>query len=249
MAYIFPFPPVGIVGAQQTVERPIARSQYAYGRGDAISANGPARIVVTLTVSALSRDRAGAGWLEQLWALTDGGAHFVRVPLPPVNWHLDHQSQAAVGFDQPLTIIAPPDPLTVIAPPEVLTVYQGQARLADPSTSEIADFAGKITVTGLPPGFTLRAGDVVRVWSDAETSAAARAGRTATAGSDGVLVAYLDAALPAGVVSFGDTDSRVMRITNYQPGTQGVGQNWQAQISFREALPFETTGATERTPW
>jgi hypothetical protein len=81
---IFAMPPVAYVAGLLDREDPVALSVDAATGVEDRSAFGPSRRVFGVTVSALSLDRAGAGYMASLKHLL-GGVHFVRLLVPPVN--------------------------------------------------------------------------------------------------------------------------------------------------------------------
>lgn len=51
-----------------------------------------------MTVSALSGDRSGAGYVEMLKRFLDGGVHAVRLYSKPINWWMDSVGKGEVIF-------------------------------------------------------------------------------------------------------------------------------------------------------
>ena len=249
MTQIYQFPPVGVVSWLPTVERRVRTSRYAPGGEVAVSSDGPARRVIDLTVSALSRDRAGFGYMEELWSLIDGGIGFVRLSVPPVNWHLDWvRLRQSVG-NAPLAWSTGSDPLGWTTNGEPLHWFMNTIRTG---TAATVDGQPALTVTGLPPGIVVaRPGDIVRVYAgDPDESETARVRNLVQSGADGTATVILSEALSGGIVSFGDEESAVFRMVEYSPQAWRVGQNTTVQTRLREALPSEYAGATEGyTPW
>lgn len=235
MTDIIAFPPAAIVSWTPGEERATMRSIYARSGKRAVSGIGAARRVVDMTISALSRDRAGAGYLAELWRYADGGVGLVRLTLPPQNWHLDWLDlRARIG-----------NSVTGAGP-----VFANTVRLATPVT--LPGYPAAVEVTGLPPGIIVaRPGDVLRIYDPADGAdlGAARVLDLTRADMSGEAIVPLDVALPAGVAAFADEESAVFEITNYSPGAQGIGSNWQISLSLREVLAAEIDSPTEVNPW
>ena len=249
MTQIYQFPPVGVVSWLPTVERRVRTSRYAPGGEVAVSSDGPARRVIDLTVSALSRDRAGFGYMEELWSLIDGGIGFVRLTLPPVNWHLDRvRLRQSVG-NAPLKWSTGSEPLGWTTNGEPLQWFMNTIRTG---TAATVDGQPALTVTGLPPGIVVaRPGDIVRVYAADHTDlGTARVRNLVRVDISGAATVIVSEALPSGIVSFSDEEIAVFRMVEYSPQPWRVGQNTTVQTRLREALPSEYAGATDGyVPW
>ncbi len=236
MTDIIAFPPAAIVSWAQGEERAVLRSAYALSGKRAASGIGAARRLVELSVSSLSRARAGAGYLAQLWRYIDGGVGLVRLTVPPQNWHLDWLDlRAGIG-----NRLIDDDPLT----------FANTVRLAVPVA--LTGYPAAVDVAGLPPGIIVaRPGDMLRIYDPVDGSdlGAARVLDLTRADMAGDAVVPLDAAMPAGVAAFADEVSAVFEVTAYTPGAQGIGSNWEISLSLREVLMAEIDTPTEVNPW
>lgn len=248
---IVAWPPVGIMSRAPVVERPVARSQGLFSGARAVSSAGPARRVTSLSVSALSRDRAGAGFMAQLWREIDGGVDLIRMSVCGDNWWMDQARSKARGggYTAPLTWTTPTDPdLSWTSGGDPLRWFTGPVRIATTGTS--ADGYATITLTGLPPNtIVARPDDVIRSYPAGAESETARAVTLAISNADGEVTIKLTSALPAGVISLQDVESVVFEVLNAPRGTQPVADNWTLTVDLREVLPDEYSGATEVDPW
>jgi hypothetical protein len=197
MAKIYAFPPVGLTGWRLAEERRVNRSAYALDGRRAVAGIGPARRDLDLTVSALSKDRAGAGYLNQLWRYIEGGVHLVRVPLPPENWHLDRTALFDRLGNYLIQWAAGADLLEWQSGADDLVWFRND-RLAVPITLD--GYAHAVQVANLPPGEVVaRPGDWLRVYAaDGLTSSVARVVDLSRADGAGVATIPLASALPAG---------------------------------------------------
>lgn len=248
---IVAFPPVGVLGWSPMVSRPVERSRGLFSGTRVASAAHPARRMLTLDVSALSRDRAGAGFIDQLMREIDGGVHLVRVSSQPVNWWMDCGRLRALGFTAPLTWTDGGAPMTWTDGGAPLSWFTGPTRVASTGTS--ADGYPTISVPGLPAGqIVARPGDVVRVYpaDDRVIGQTAQVVTLARVGPGGVAVIKLASALPAGVVSLSDADTAVYEVTNSPQGAQPGSGNWSLRLDLAEVLASEIpAGAVEWNPW
>jgi len=248
---IVSWPPVGVVSRAPMVERPVARSRGLFSGARAVSSAGPARRVTSLSVSALSLGRAGAGYMAQLWRELDGGVDLVRMSVCGDNWWMDQARARARGglFTQPLTWTTATDPsLSWTAGGNPLRWFTGPVRIATTGTS--ADGYPTITLTGLPPNVIVaRPDDVVRSYPAGADSVTAQAVTMAVSDASGAVTIKLTAPLPVGVISLQDAESVVFEVMTAPRGTQDVSDNWTLTVDLREVLPAEYAGATEVDPW
>ncbi|WP_323041148.1 hypothetical protein [Gemmobacter sp.] len=248
---IVAWPPVGIVSAAPWVERQVARSEGLNTRRAIMASAGPARRVAQLTVSALAQGRAGAGYMDQLWREIDGGLHYVRLDILSPNWHIDRATGRAMGYTRPGNWTYNAETAQWTSGGNAAVWFTASNRPGTPGTS-----GGYPTITlgSLPPNaLIVRPGDLVRSYTVAAGavtgSAVARAVTEARSDAAGVVTIRLDTTLQAGIISLHDAESVVFEVTGITPGAQGVGADWQYQVSLREVLPTEYAGATEVNPW
>lgn len=247
---IIAFPPVGYV-ASRWEEAGRVQSGRGFFDGQRIaSAFGPVRISASFRVSALAKNRSGAGYMEMLKRQMRHGVDLVRVKSPPVNWFLDH-----LGNDD--LRVSEIDWTTTLYGSEIDWTYTGPlAWFNDLSKQGTTGTDGKgfdtITVTGLPPNrLVCRPADVVRSYDDSiQSIGVARALTEARTDASGEVTIRLDGPLPSGIISIGDFEERVFAVNGEFPSTdQTVSGNWFYPINLIEVLPAEYAGATEVDPW
>lgn len=247
---IVAFPPVAIIAPDPWTEAPLAREESLWSRVSINGTAGPARRLLNFEVPALAGNRAGAGYIHQLLRELDYGVHFVRVASQPVNWWMDRKRVRAIGFDGPV-LWADGTPVTWDNGGTPVLWFSGAVRVVTTGTS--ADGYPTITVPGLPPGqIVARPSDVIRVYpaDDRVVGQTAEVVTVATAGADGVAVIKLASALPAGIVSLADADTRVYEVTDWQRAAQPISGAWGLRLSLREKLAGEIPeDAVEWNPW
>lgn len=248
MTNIYAWPPVGIVAAEWSIEQRVGRSQYLFGGGRAVSTDGPARRVATCTVSALAAGRNGAGYLEALRRLLDGGVHLVRLSSWPVIYRLDEISGA---YRQT-------QPLDWSEGAAVLEWSEGAADLVWFTGALITAVAGTdadgwdiATVSGLPASeIVARPGEVLRVFGDGDADGVAAVVLTeARSNASGIAVLRLASAVVDGVASIGDRESAIFEVTEFSRSGRPIEGNWTYTLQFREVFASEVSEATEVNPW
>lgn len=222
MSIIYAWPPLKNLTITPSHEIGTRQSRGALSGRDYPSSIGAARRTLSLTCSALAGDRDGAGMCESLNLMLDGGINLARVEIPPINWHRD-------SWDAPFDL-------------------SGAAMVGTVTTSGPFD---AIALTGLVPGaLVCRAFDLVGSYVSGVLAASARAVRTVRAELDGTAVIALHAALPAGVIRVGETETAVFRALSMTPSPQGTRGDWSYSWSLREVLTEELSGTeTEVDPW
>lgn len=248
MTDIYAFPPVGLVSVTLREDRPVRRAAYALSGKRVVASGGPSRREVQITASALSRDRAGAGYLAQLWRYIDGGMGLVRLVLPPQNWHLDRAALASRIGNNPVTWTDGGSPLDWTDGVDDLFWFANPQRPATVTT--LSGYPHAVEVTALPPSIIVaRPGDILRVYEADGSSTVARVMDLTRSDASGVAVVPVASALPAGVASFADEESAVFEVMDYTPQGQGVGRNWTVSMGLREVLASEIDTPTEVNPW
>jgi len=245
MTKIYAWPPVFTVGRKWTTQAPVARSQFAFSGKRVISSAGPARRVASITVSALSGDRNGAGYCESLKRLLDGGVHLVRLYSWPINWHLDADLQRNTA---PLQWLEGAAPSEWALGGDDVQWFSGPLVMAAPS---VVDGWHVVTLTGLPANtMVLRPAEFIRVFAAGDlVGVSAQVVAQAYSDGSGVAVVRLFSAVPAGVASLGDRETAIFQATSMPEAVQPVGQNWTYQWDFLEVFPEEIDSPVEVNPW
>lgn len=245
---VIAFPPVGAVGSMWTVAAPVQRSRSMITGRRHVSRWGRERRAAMVNVSALSKNRSGAGYSEMLIRYLDGGANLVRLNSAPVNWHLDHELLAGLRSSQRVLWTESGDPLAWQDSGDPLIWFEGRILPGVVAGSQI-------TVSGLPAKTLIcRPGDLVEVFGVATDASGAisQAVTETVSDADGVAVIALFDALAAGSyprVSIGASESLVFEVEDMPRSPQPLGQNWTYQWNFREVFADEVGGFTEVNPW
>lgn len=252
MINVYAWPPVGVVGTEWTEEAPVQRSRSILTGKDYVSAYARKRRKVTLTVSALSLNRSGAGYSEMLKRYLDGGIHAVRLNSYPINWwqdasvldpdrRSDYLFWENAGQDIDWTNNDLP-----------LYWFTGPILVGDVTGS-----AGSrvLTVGGLPPNTIIaRPGDFVTIYQAITVPEGQQAQiiSESKTDADGVAVirTFEDLNLGSDVrVSIGSSATGVFRAEKMPRAVQPLNSNWTYTWQFREIFEDEVGGFTEVDPW
>lgn len=240
MVNVYSWPPVGYIAAEWTVIDPVSRSRSLITGATYISAAQRRRRVATLDVSALSLDRNGAGYVEAMKRLLDGGVHLVRLHSTPIIWHLDDRAENVVRT-KPISWIVPPGDIDWTTPPADIAWWTGPGVTRGQALSD-----NRVRVTGLPVNAPVaRPGEFVTM-----NGVTAMVMRPAISDGDGVAILYLDLPLSgSAVIEIGSRETAVFEADAMPRAVQPVGQNWSYQWSFREVFEDERGPFTEIDPW
>lgn len=244
MVDVFAWPPVAVVARYWTMEQPIGRSRSLITGASYVSAVQRRRILAGFEVAGWPK--YGAGYLEALWRLLDGGVHLVRLSSCriPYGRTVPNAQRGA----QRIGWTAPPAPVQWITPPSPLEWFDGAILAGELITS--GSFPA-VRITGLPsaslvalPGEFL----VVHLRDGDETHMIAREVRSDGAG---IAVARLiTQPSQAGHVSLGGRETGVFEIVSDWPKVMnrlrfpdGYG------LEFRQVFADERGPFVERDPW
>ena len=245
MANVYAWPPVAHVAAEWTMVAPVGASRSLITGGRFVSAAQRRRRVARLDVSALSLDRSGAGYVEVLKRLLDGGVHLVRLWSTPINWHLDDDAERD-RRSRPMSWVLPP---TGIDWESEIGPFEWWTGPGIPEGEAITD-AGfpAIRVTGLEPErLIIRPGEMVTMIG----GGTAMALRATWSDADGEAVIRLVTALTGtGAVVIGSRETGVFEADAMPRAMQPMGQNWMIGWSFTEVFEDEGRGPfVEVNPW
>jgi hypothetical protein len=249
MARIYVMPPVRYLASVISHDLPVSSSTDARTGAEILTAFGAPRRMVGVTIQPLAGFRDGAGYMDVLTQLLKG-FHFVRLRLPPINWHLDQSREKAAGGlrNAPLGWVDENgNPVDWTAGSDPVLWFANDAIFGTVTT--LNGFPA-IAVTGLPPNrLVCRAGDTLRSFAGGVSAGTAQAVTTVFSSATGAATIPLLTALPAGVISFFDEGEIVARAVQIEAGDQPTGGAWSFRWMFREALPYEYAGADEVNPW
>ena len=239
MTNVYAWPPVAHVAAEWTVLDPIGRSRSMITGASYVSAAQRRRRLARLNISALSLDRNGAGYMEVLKRLLEGGTHLVRLNSTPINWHLDDEAENA-RRSRPMSWIVPNPPFEWGDGSAGIswwtgTVANGEAR---PGPA--------VLVSGLPSGqLVARPGEFVTMNGDT-----AMVMRPAVSGAGGnALIRLLTPLSGSGPILIGSRETGVFEADDMPRAMQPLGDNWQYSWSFTEVFEDERGPFTEVNPW
>lgn len=243
MANVYAWPPVGLLAAEWSMTAPVATSRSLVTGGEFVSAAQRRRRVATLEVSALALGRNGAGYMEVLKRLLDGGVHLVRLTSTPINWHLDAVAEDAAR-PRPMTWIVPPGGIGWEVPPGGIDWWTSGPSIG---TAGTVDGWPVVTVTGLPPGRMIaRPGEFVTLGD-----ATAMVLRPAWSDDAGEAVIRLVTPLEGdGPCIVGARETAVFAADAMPRAMQPLGQNWSYQWQFTQVFEDEGRGPfVEVDPW
>lgn len=246
---VIAWPPVGVVGTEWTEEAPVERSRSLLTGADYVSTRGRIRRLAALDVSALSRGRSGAGYMEMLKRHLAGGIHAVRLYSYPVNWHLDALDDTW-RQSEPIDWTSGGAALSWTSGGSALSWYSGTVLTGTTGTD--GDGWPIVTVSGLPVNkLVARPGEFVTAFDDRTEH---RAQVTAEARSDGsgqAVIRLFDAlpALTDARVNIGTSDTGVFRAVQLPRAAQPLAANWTYSWQFREIFADEVGGFEEVDPW
>lgn len=249
--YVYPWPPVGAVATEWTLDQPVSRLRSGITGRDIMQSSRRPRRLATVVASALANGRMGGGYCETLKQLLEGGVHGVRLKSSPINWWIDEQARQAPDLNpSPVDWIVPPAPVSWQSGSNPVSWVTGGAVVGGtPTTSGPWGF---LQVSGLPRFTTVaRPGDFIRVYSptDPEIWETARVMREAVTNGSGTVNLKLDRTLTiaGGRVNMAGQDEAVFRVEGPLPrSVQPVSGDWQYSWSFREVFADEVGGFDER---
>jgi len=240
MVNVYAWPPVAHTAAEWTVVDPIGRSRSLISGASYVSAAQRRRRVATLDVSALSLDRNGAGYIEVLKRLLDGGVHLVRLHSTPINWHIDDQTENSTR-GRPISWILPPGSFDWTVPSAPIRWWSGSAVTMGEALS-----GNRVRITGLlPHKLAARPGEFVTMGG--VTAMVVRPARSNAAGE--AVLHLLSPLSGSDVIEIGTRETGVFEADEMPRAVQPLGQNWSYTWKFTEVFEDERGPFTELDPW
>lgn len=246
MTNVYAWPPVGLTGWELTTLDPISRSR-SYFQGTTLSSSFQrSRRLATAHVTGIGSDSNGAGYVENLKRLLQGGRHLVRVSaLAPLSVH------ATRGLDLTSNILqwtAAGADLMWTAGGADLTWWTGDFYLSASPTSDQGWPA--LAVTGLPPNkMVARPSQLITVTDGVETEASRVLTAARSDGNGAATIRTFDTFTLSGVVSIGGKESIVFEALDMPRAVQPVSGSWSYNWAFREVFEDEYEEWTELDPW
>lgn len=248
---VYAWPCVGLLGWEWTVEDPIQRSASIITGAEYISSAQRRRRLVRLDVSSYSAGRMGAGFMESLKVLLEGGRHAVRlnsVQINPRGGLPDDVRQSAR-----LEWTAGGVNLDWTSGGAELLWYSGTVLTGNTGT----DAAGWpiITVTGLPANaLVAKPSEFLTIYADASDIEGTVYRVLAPSYSDGSGVAVIRLHDDPGVltgarVNLGTHDTGVFRPVSMPRVMRPRFGDWTYSWEYREVFEDEVGGFVELNPW
>ena len=252
MTTVYAFPPVRVTASAFPVLTPINESRSLFTGARFVSAAQRSRRVPRLTVAALGGDSAGAGFMENLRILLNGGVNLVRLDSRPINWWVDSARLRDERQSQPLNWSTATDPALEWVDGGAVDWFTGRPLLA----TAVTDGAGfpALSITGGPANTLIaRPGDLVTLFSPvtATTGSTARVMTVARTDAAGAATIRLMSALSgSGRVNLGTSETGVYELVSMSDPMQPTRGQWSYDLSFREVFEDEVAGGfVEVDPW
>lgn len=247
MTNIYAWPPVGPTAWELTTIHPVSRSVGLLDGRPRTSGNGQrSRRVATAVVSGLGPDRAGAGYVEMLRELLEGGRHLVRVDCPSPLWHLASDTNLRNGV---MRWTSGGTDLEWNAGNSALLWSDNLAMNGEPRTD---DGWPALRVEGLPANaLVARPMDRITVTDSEGNVRGSRVLTVARSDSSGVATIRVQNAFTnSGLVSIGDPESIPFEVESLTREMQPASGDWGYTWAFREVFQDEYPGGwTELNPW
>lgn len=248
---VYAWPPVSLTGWSWTVSDPVERSESLLTGASYLSAAQRRRRVATMDVSGVSRNRMGAGYMESLKVLLQGGLNLVRLRSMPISLTTRHSLEDRQSV--PLLWADGGDDLDWTAGGAELLWYSGTV-LTGTTGTDAAGFA-IVTVEGLPPNaLVARPSEFLTVFAGADDAVGVTVRIVTAAVSDASGVAVVrvfesPGAFAGARVNLGTCDTAVFRSVDMPTPPQMLASDWTYTWEFREVFADEVGGFMEVDPW
>jgi hypothetical protein len=244
---VYAWPPVAAIGSEWTPVQPVDESFSGITNKRYASANQPERRATTVVAAALGRGNNGAGYMEMLKRLLQGGAHYVRLTSYPINWAIeartDLQSQVLTWLDGATDMVWLDGSTDMIW-------LDGTVINSTLSTSKGLP---ALTLTGCPPStLVVRPAEFLTVINPTTGATdTVQSLAPAYSNSEGIATVRLyRAAAFAGRVNIGTADTAVFRVVGALPrAVQPLSGQWSYTWSFEEVMPEDVGGFVENLTW
>lgn len=263
MTNVYAWPCVTALGREWTVDHPVSRSRSLITGKEYLSAAQRPRRMAELRVSSLSAGRQGAGYMEALKELLQGGIHAVRLYSFPVN-HRDVIGIKPSAFAETVALRTPDlagEPLRLVTggdwtTGENVTLFTGAYYSPSPVTLTLLspnNGMGRANVANLPRSRDIaKVGSFVTVFSPDGTSFETRMLlRPVRSTGSGTASIWTDEPFTAaGNAEFNSRDTGVFRPIDIPRAIKPRSGDWEYAWSFRELFADEVSdGFVEVNPW
>lgn len=248
MRNVYAWPPVGLTGWELHESVPISRSQSLFSGAPVTSSFQRPRRLATAIVPGIGKDQNGAGYVDVLKQLLEGGRHFVRVDCIPALWAL-----AARDLDlrrKALRLMQGGTELMFSDGGNTLKLVSSDFALTATPTTNGGWPA--IDVTGLPPNMTVaRPSQRIRITaSNGDTELVTVLAAAQSDGSGAATIRLLSATTLTGSASIGERESIVFEAMGLPRAVQPAAGTFEFTWNFREVFEDEDAEAwAELDPW
>lgn len=239
---VFAWPPVGLVGHEHTISRPVSSATGLTGK-PIFSQSQPTRRLVSAIVGGIGRDKSYGGYIEQLKWMLDGKPPLIRMTVLPQVWLGAVRGLYGLRGRLDLDWAAGDAGLKWLAGG---TNLKWQAGAEVTATAGVADGRNYIDCVGLP------ALSLVAYPSELVTGGGMQARVLAVARSDssGSARVFVDAPLPSGEVVIGALESLVFTIDEFPRAVQPLAADYRYEFRLTEAFAADYAGGfREVDPW
>ncbi|WP_290690130.1 MULTISPECIES: hypothetical protein [unclassified Haematobacter] len=251
MVNVYAWPPVGFRSFEWSVEQPVAKSRSLWSNRRYVSTTQRRRRVATISVSAGTT--MGAGYMEALKRLLEGGTHLVRLDSYPLNPD-EPEFPDGVLNSEPFEWLegAGPDPLGWQALGGDLRWFQSPPLLASAVSPPGANPAW-VQVDGLPPNELIAMpGQFVTILSgDPEVKSVRMILAPVMSDASGSAAIKFEGERPVNIrrVQIGTQESSAFEALSIPRAPRVVNSDWFYDWSFLEVFEDETAGFVEVDPW
>ena len=239
MTPVYPWPPVGLIAWELSVEQAVSWSRSRLTGARYGSTRGRARRVATAQVRSLGDEGSAGGYMEMLKRKMGGTTGLVSIRCRSRLWlPTGDLRNSIVQVHDGGTPVFMSDGVTPVTVPE-----NGQS-----GTATLDGIWPAIAVTGLPASTVVaRPFDLVRVFRKGEADQLSRVLKTARSDAAGTAIIRLETAVLAeeSPVSIGGTEEIVFEAVELPRAVQSLGEDTGYPWSFSEVFADEVPGGFE----
>lgn len=244
MVNVYAWPPVAVVARYWTKEQPVSRSRSLITGASYTSAAQRKRTLAGVDVAGWPE--YGAGYLEALWRLLDGGVHLVRL----------HSCRIPYGRTAPndqrggryLDWKVPPGDVDWIMPSAPIAWFDGTILQG---TITVSGGFPAVRIEGLPANQVVAApGEFLTIWTQAGEENHMILTETRSDGNGVAVIRLITQPSGPGQVSIGGRETGVFELASDWPKVMNRNtfpDNYV--LEFREVFADERGPFTEIDPW
>lgn len=239
MADVWTMPPLAILAYESSITDPSSGSVSASGAAQ-LSQTQPNRAVYNITASGIGRDGQSSGRVDVLKRLFAAKMPLVQVDTLSSVWWGKSRNQDTI-VQNPVAWTSGGDPMSWTVGGDDVIWYEKTPIRATTGNDGAFDY---VTVTGIPDGAQINAGDPVQ--------GGGQVGYVINnaVSTGGALRLYLTAPIPTGDVSIGEKVTRVFRFIDRPVIRQSVGSfTFDAQLVEAFEADYPDGLNIIETPW